>query len=809
MASNSLNKSSDSVNQTLSLKEYVQTCLRKWIWFVVSMVVCLSIGYLYIKCQEPVYERSEEILIKDQSSGSGIGAMSNAFSSMGLISGNTNVFNELISMSSPAVLAEVIDRLHLDVDYVQSGLFHGTTLYGTTLPFEVKFLDLDDMQSASFECEVAPDGSMRLYKFVSYTPEGKKIKHSEEVANVKVGNIVNTPLGKVQFVKNDFYNPVAKSSDDKDASVEIDVAKSDMQSAIETYSKKVTGDLKDEYADVIILTMKDVNVERAVDVLTNILSVYNEEWVEDKNKIAKATSSFIEDRLRVIEKELGEADINVAKQSSAIGTVTLHEKGAALLQKDEAFDRQLISLNNNLAWCKYMYEYLKDSNNKFNILPINSGAQSEEVEVQINTYNELLLARNALESGSSDANPLVKDYDTQLANLRTAILKGMSNNIKRFESLIASAEKEQAKARGSLREAPLQTLPLLSEQRQQSVKQNLYLFLLEKREENELSQKFTADNTRLITPPMGSLKPVSPKKMFIMLFAFVLGLAIPVVTLYIMLTSDTKVRAKKDLEGVKMPFAGEIPQVGKPTKFKAIDAMDKLRHKEEKAPLAVVEEGKRDVVNEAFRVIRSNLDFMSGKNSGKAEVIMLTSFNPGSGKSFVSYNLALSFAIKKKRVLLVDLDLRHGSSSMYVGMPHKGITNYLTDATDDWRSLVKKSNSNPAVDILPVGKMPPNPAELLENDRMERLLDEARPDYDVIILDCPPVNIVVDAQIVGQWADRTLFVVRAGLLEKSALQELNEFYEEKKFKNMSVLLNGTAATHSRYYTYGNYQNFND
>lgn len=804
MASESSNKAASGINQVLTLKEYIQTCLRKWPWFLLSLVACLGCGFLYIKCQEPVYERSEDILIKDQRSGSGIGAMSNAFSSMGLLSGNTNVYNELISITSPAVLADVINRLHLDVDYTMSGFFHGTTLYGSTLPFEVKFIDLDEQQSASFKCEVFPDKTMRLYKFVSYSVDGKKIKHDGEIKNVKIGDQVQTPVGKLQFSNNISFDPVSALATD-DESIEIEIVKNALQSTIEAYQGQITGDLKDEYADVIALSMKDVNVERAVDVLTTILTVYNEVWVDDKNKIAKATSAFIEDRLRVIEKELGEADSNVAAQRSSMGTVSLQERGVALLQKDEMLDTKLVTLNNNLSWCRYMYDYLKDSDNEFNVLPINSGAQSEEVELQINTYNELLLARNALESSSSASNPLVKDYDNQLSSLRSAILKGMANNIKQYEKLIASAEKEQSKTRGSLKEAPIQTLPLLSEQRQQSVKQNLYLYLLEKREENELSQKFTADNTRLITPPMGSLKPVSPKKFFIMLFALFLGLAIPIVTLYLQLTGDTKVRAKKDLEGVKMPFAGEIPQVGKPAKFKAIDAMDKLRRKDEKAPLAVVQEGKRDVVNEAFRVIRSNIDFMSGKSTGKAEVIMLTSFNPGSGKSFVSYNLSLSFAIKKKRVLLIDLDLRHGSSSMYVGMPGKGITNYLTDSTDDWRSLIKASNSQPSVDILPVGKMPPNPAELLENGRMEKLLSEARSEYDVIILDCPPVNIVVDAQIVGQWADRTLFVVRAGLLEKSALAELNEFYEEKKFKNMSVLLNGTAATHSRYYTYGTYQ----
>ena len=222
------------------------------------------------------------------------------------------------------------------------------------------------------------------------------------------------------------------------------------------------------------------------------------------------------------------------------------------------------------------------------------------------------------------------------------------------------------------------------------------------------------------------------------------------------------------------------------------------------APEIVVKDKSRNIINEAFRVIRTNLEFILG--FGKShQVIMITSFNPGSGKSFIAYNLAFSYALKGKKVLIVDCDLRHGSSSMYVGMPGRGITEYLTGATDNWEALVKKTD-NPNLSILPIGKMPPNPAELLEDPRMAKLVEQAKQDYDLVFLDCPPVNIVVDTQIIAPLANRTLFVVRAGLLERSALKELNEFYEEKKFNNMCVILNGTEALHSRYYTYGNYQN---
>lgn len=806
-ANNTDNTSNHMSKESLSVNECVQLCLRNWGWILFSLFLFLGVGFLYIKCQEPVYERSEEILIKDQEAGGGIGGMSSTFATMGLIAGNTNVYNELISITSPAILGEVIVRLGLDVSYDKTGFFHGTTLFGTTLPFQVKFLDLTSDNSAKLQCRMDEKGNMTLYKFISYDKAGKKIKHSEEVNNVKIGDTVKTPLGSIQIVPNPSYKP-DEDADSANKPIEIKIAKSDIHSAIESYSKQISGDLKEEYADVIELVIKDVNIERAVDILNEIVNVYNENYVNDKNKIAKATSLFIEDRLHVIEKELGNVDANIAQYRSDHSVVSLGEKGKAMVEKDEELKSHIINLTNTIQLSKYMVDYLKDNSNKYKIIPVNTGADTKELQLQIETYNTLLLDRNALVATSSESNPLVKDYDSQLDNLRNAIMKGMSNRMVQLNTLLASAEKEQSKNSSVMKSTPITTLPLLSEQRQQSVMENLYLFLLEKREENELSQKFTADNIRIITPPMGSLRPVAPKKFFIMLMMFVLGLFLPIFLILFKEINDTKVRAKKDLSRVKIPFAGEIPQVGKPAKLKLAEAVGDLRsRKDEKAPMAVVAEGSRDVVNEAFRVIRSNIDLMTGK-AHEGEAIMLTSFNPGSGKSFISYNLGLTFALKKKKVLLIDCDLRHGSSSMYVNMPSKGVTNYLNESIDDWKSLIIPSPANPNLSILPIGKMPPNPAELLENGRFEKLVLEAKKEYDYVLLDCPPVNIVVDAQIVGKYVDRTLFIIRAGLLDKSALAELNEFYDEQKFKKMSIILNGTEAVHSRYYTYGTYQSYN-
>lgn len=786
-----------------SLKEFVEACFSKWWWFVISLVTVMGLAVLFIKTREPQYERSEQVLVKDQDGGSsGMGDIAGAFSSFGLGTGNANVNNELISLTSPAIMYEVSKRLRLYMDYQTPGRFHKVTLYGTTLPVTVDFVDIGSQDGAEAVVILHPDGSRTLKKFKKPTPDGVE-KYDGEVVMPKGSRVVKTPLGKVVITQNPRYTGGPIEED-----MEIEVSKASMQASVETYGSKLTGDLVDPDAEVIDLSVKDVSVERAVDVLNMILTVYTENWINDKNKLAVATSAFIDERLAVIQRELGDVDSSIAKYQASTGTSSLSATANISLHKEAEMDSRIVSLENQLEMTHYMLEYLKDPANKYSVAPLNIGVGSTEIEGHVAQYNTLLLTRNNLADNSSASNPLVVDYDVQLDGMRESLIQSVTAQISNLERVVKSARAEKGKAKGEMLSTPGKVLPLLSEERQQKVKESLYLFLLQKREENELGQKFTADNLRVISPPMGSLKPVSPKKMMILAIAFIFAMGGPMALLYMVKAGDTKVRGRKDLESVTMPFAGEIPQVGKRGNLKTNANKKRGRLKDEKAPLAVVEEGKRDVVNEAFRVIRSNMDFMSGKKQG-CKVVLFTSFNPGSGKSFISYNLALSFALKQKRVLLIDCDLRHGSASMFVGMPQKGMTDYLTEHIDSWESLVMTSPANSNLSILPIGKIPPNPAELLEGDRLKALIEKAREGYDYVFLDCPPVNIVVDTQIVAPYADSTMFVVRAGLLERSAIRELNEIYEEKKFNHIALVLNGTDTAHSRYYTYGNYQSFGD
>ena len=590
---------------------------------------------------------------------------------------------------------------------------------------------------------------------------------------------------------------------------EIMVERTGMQNSVETYSALVKGDLADKDADVIDLSMKDVSAQRAVDVLNAIVEVYNENWVHDKNKIAVATSNFIDDRLRLIESELGDVDNDIFKFKSENRVPDLEEAAKIQMKQSTDMSNKMLEVTNQMAMSIYLRDYLNNPSNAKNVIPVNTGIGSNTLETQISNYNNLLLNRNTLAASSSDSNPLVVDYDAQIKGLREAIVNAINAQIVSLNTTLRNMQGAKGTAEGQLASGPTQAKYLLSVERQQKVKESLYLYLLQKREENELTQTFTAYNTRIITPPTGSLLPVAPKKSMILMVCFLLGLCVPGVALYISEATNTKVRNRKDLDKMSVPFVGEIPFVGKKSMMDVVRKVfpKKKNSRELEKVLVAVKDGSRDVVSESFRIVRSNLDFMI-RDQKACNVIMVTSFNPGSGKSFISFNLASSFALKGKKVLVVDGDLRHGSVSQFVNMPSKGISSYLTGNTNNWRQLVVPVTSHDGMFVMPIGHRPPNPAELLDNGRIGEFIKEASEDYDYIFIDCPPTDIVVDTQIVERYVDRTIFVVRAGLLDRKMVADIDAIYRNKRFKQMCIVLNGTD-THNKSKAYGVYGYYSD
>lgn len=756
--------------------------LHRWPWVLLSVFVCVSLGVLYLLYTPPTYTQSASLMVKDDSKGKSISSEVD-FGNLGLFQSNINVNNEVSSLKSPDLMTEVVRRLHLDVNYFAPGRFHKLVVYGDSLPVRVKFVDAPESLVCSFRLNTNSQGQSTMSEFNIA---------GEDVASKPVtayfGDTVAVPCGKIVLVPGAAY--------DLGDIVDLDVVKNSVAATSAAYLKALNVSLENDKGSVINLTFKNTSVKRADDVLAGLISVYNENWIEDKNQIAVSTSNFIDERLKVIESELGNVDQDISSYKSAHLIPDVAQASALYMQQNTANESEILALNNQMQMSRYIRDYLTQmGEDNSRVLPANAGINNPGLKDRLDKYNELVLQRNSLVANSSETNPIVVDLNAQLSALRGAILESVDNNIVALNTQIKNLEGNERKTTSRIAANPTQAKYLLSVERQQKVKEALYLFLLQKREENELSQAFTAYNTRIITQPGGSTLPTSPVSRNILLISFLLGLLIPVGVIYIREVTNTRIRGRKDLENVVMPFLGEIPLVKK----------DKKADKNEESRI-VVQHGNRDVVNEAFRVVRTNMNFMAGKrDDNRGTVFMVTSFNPGSGKSFLSINLAASLAIQGEKILVIDGDLRHGSTSAYVGSPKKGLSDYLIGAADDVNSLmVSEGHGLPKnMKVLPIGTMPPNPAELLQSPRLAALLEEMRKEYTYILVDCPPIQMLADAQIIEPLVDRTIFVVRAGLLQRSMVPEIDKLYHGNKFKNMCLILNATTADGSRYgYNYG-------
>lgn len=786
-----------SSGNSLGIKELVFLCLNKWHWFAVSLVITVGVATCYILCTSPVYTRSASLLIKEDSKGQSVSSdVSSMFADMGLANSNTNVNNELIAIQSPAIIYEVVNRLNLDVDYKVKGMFHDETLYGSTLPVKVVFTPgWADNATLDFTLHLFPEGKVELDDLHT---EDKSVK-LPDTATGQMNDTITTPLGKIVVVPTLHYSA-------KQNYPAIHVSRSSLYAAADLCKGNFSAALQSEDATVIDLSYQDVSIQRAEDILNTIIAVYNENWVKDRNQITVSTSQFITERLGVIERELGDVDEDISSFKSEHLLPDVETASSLYMSQSQATSNQILALNTRLSMARYVRNHLTSSVNKNQLLPANSGIDSPGIEQQIAEYNTRQLQRNNLVSNSSEENPLVEDMDKQLSQMRNAIVVSIDNLIASINTQITGLQRDEKRTTAQIAANPDQSKYLQAVGRQQKVKESLYLFLLQKREENELSQAFTAYNTRLISPPTGNFIPVAPKRKNILAIALVLGLVIPFTVILLKENLNSTVRGRKDLEKLTIPFIGEIPlyikKGEKNTPFgRILSKFTKKKHPTDRQTV-VVESGKRDVMNEAFRVLRTNLEFMTGKNKS-ANVILLTSFNPDSGKTFLTMNIAVSLALKGNKILVIDGDLRKASTSAYVGSPKQGLSDYLSGGVDRVESLITVYPNYTNLHILPVGTIPPNPTELLYADRFNQLISEMRSRYDYVFIDCPPIDIMADTQIIEQYADRTIFVVRAGLLERSMLPELERIYKQKKYKNMTLILNGTEAGSNRYgYKYG-------
>lgn len=741
--------------QGVNLADVFLYLASKWKWFLLSVAVLGGLSWYHWAKSPLVYYRSATVIIKDPSSKTSTAGLDRFDNFINKV----NVANEILQFRSKRLMREVVTRLHADVSYtVQDGL-RRTELY-TSSPVAVRFPDASPEQPLGLTVTAKDKGHVQLNGFQGFGPsaEGRSL-------TVRLGDTVSVSPGlRVVVTATNDYGTGWQGRP-------VEVRKSPLDAVADRYRNSIGIQQEEEESSILTLSVKDNSAARAEDVLNMLITVYNEEAIKDKNQVAVNTADFINERLIIISRELGgvETELEDFKRTNLVvdlGATTGYTMGDA-----QKYGTEALELETQLRLAGYIKDYLTDPSKETGLIPSNTGISDMNIENQITLYNTAKLKRDRLLGESSENNPVVLELNNSLRSMKQSIIRAVDNLIVSLDVKRQDASARERRAQGRVLSIPRKEREMLSIERQQKIKESLYLYLLNKREENALSQAMADNNARVIDSADGPAGPVAPNRNRMLALGVLSGLALPGVVFLCILFMDTRVRSRKEIEGaLSVPFLGTIP----------------YDRKRKGADLTEGEADGGSAVSEAFRVLRTNMSFMSRKGAPQ-QVVTFTSFNEGAGKTFVARNLALSLTYAKKRVVLLDLDIRKGTLSRHFGAGHVGVTNYLADPSLTVDDVIQHLE---AFDIVPAGAVAPNPAELLMDDRLDGLVSVLRSRYDYVVADNVPVGLIADASIANRIADLTLFVVRAGRLDRRQLPDIERLYAEHKLRNMAVVLNG-------------------
>ena len=762
------NNSSNKNDQGLNIVDLFMYLASQWKWFLLSILICGGIAWYNYARAPLVYFRSATVIIKDPSnkaSTSGLDRFDNFINKV-------NVANEILQFRSKKLMREVVQRVHADVSYqIKDGL-RSNELYNES-PVLVSLPDALPEQSFSFTMTLKDAKTVTLSDF-----SGIEAKPSYEVAlndTVAIIEGMNVVVSATNYLRDSWLN------------TPIRVQKLPVESMVNYYKNALGIQQEEEEASILTLALKDSSPARAEDVLNTLITVYNEEAIKEKNQVAVNTANFINERLIIIERELGNVESNLESFKQRNQIVDIASSAGMYMTESQKYNADAMELETQLRLANFIKDYLTDPSKETDLIPSNTGISDMNIENQISLYNAAKLKRDHLIDDSSVNNPVVQELNNSLRAMKQSIIRAVDNMIVSLNVKRNDAQNREMRAQDRVTAIPTKERQMLSIERQQKIKEALYLFLLNKREENALSQAMADNNARVIDGAEGSNAPISPNRNRILLLGLLVGIALPGAVCLAILFMDTRVHGRKDIEGVtSVPYLGEIP-------------LDKEAMKDHRKKVMAVKEQGDDIVSEAFRILRTNMAFLSKKDK-PAQVITFTSFNIGAGKTFIARNLSMSLAYMKKRVVMVDLDIRKGTLSRHFGHYHVGVTNYLSDNTVKVDDIIQHQEG---FDLIPAGILAPNPAELLMDNRLDELMSELRTRYDYIIADNVPVGLIADATIANRIADLTIFVVRAGKLDRRQLPDIEKLYQEKKLKNMALVLNGANPERHGYgYSYG-------
>ena len=756
-----------SEKDEFGLRELIEKYLYYWKWFVFGVIITLTGSFLYLRYTTPKYKVVATLLINDKQN-ENVSSETSTFKDLGLVDNNSSIFDtEIGILKSRSLIEKVVAKLGLNQMYYTQGRVHDRELYGASLPFKLNFFTKDSLfHQRDTVISIIPTSQTKF----DLLDGQDKLTGSHLFGENVVSNMTNFTITPTTSV------PIQ-------VGLKISFIIQPLASTTDFYRKNILIAPVDRKSTLINISLENPKREKALDILRVLIAEYNSAAISDKTLIAENTETFINDRIDGIFKELTLLDSNTQNFKTRNNLTDITSESSLILDSNSKLEKETLDMTTQLKLVEYMAEFI--DNNETQLIPTNLGLSNISLNQNTVSYNDVVLERNRLLRSSNSLNPVIVNLESQLLSLKTSISQSLTNLKSSLIISLNDLKRQEDKLNSKITSIPRQERALKDIDRQKQIVETLYLYLLEKREENAIALAIKAPNARIIDVPYGSNIPVSPRRMLVYLIGLVLGVVIPFALIYLSFLLDNKVQNIEDIESVvSAPILGDIPNSKN---------FDRLFHQEDD----------RSPLSEALRIFRTNLNFVLSKNKKGAKNIFVSSTIQGEGKSGMSINLAKILALSSKKVLLIEGDIRKPTLGEVLKVKNnQGFTHYLSDDTLKPATLIEPILLN--LDFLQCGAVPPNPSELIMNGRFDELLEYTNKNYDYVIIDTAPVSMVADTILLSHnRTDLFIYVVRANYLDKGMLKIPKKLHETNRIDNMAIVLNSSNPKIAYGYGYDN------